>query len=141
MESQILLSRIGKILEDKIKKSHLNIDDVTMLLREKDVFSISEVEYAILEPHGKLSVFRKFDFNNVTRKDLNIVQSSNQVLPTDIIIDGKVIKKNLMELNLDENWLKNELEKNNLCFSDINKIFYLAIQQDGTLYIDLMSNK
>ena len=61
-----------KIIKDKIKKAHLNMDDITMLLREKDVFSIKDVDYAILEPHDKLSVLKKSEQSAATKKDLGI---------------------------------------------------------------------
>lgn len=89
------------------------MDDVTMLLREKNVFSVSDVDYAILEPHGRLSVLKKAEIGGVTKKDMTIA-ANLRYLPTDIIIDGKVIKRNLSENGLDELWVSTELPKRGL---------------------------
>lgn len=131
-----IIIKKGKILGHKLKKSHLNIDDVTMLLREKDIFSITDVEYAVLEPHGKLSILKKPNLDNVTKKDLSINEAPIQYLPTDIIIDGKIMRRNLMEIGLDNKWLEGALIKNNLSLIDVKNIFYMAIQKDGEIYID-----
>jgi uncharacterized membrane protein YcaP (DUF421 family) len=60
----------GKILEHAMAKQRLNIDDLTMLLRTKDIFSIKDIEYAILEPNGEISILRKSDIAPVTKKDI-----------------------------------------------------------------------
>lgn len=62
----------GKILKKAMASSRLNMDDLSMLLRDKDIFSIREIDYAILEPNGKLSVLKKQEEENVTKKDLKI---------------------------------------------------------------------
>lgn len=134
-----IIIKNGEIMQGTLKKTHLNIDDITMLLREKDVFSISDVQYAILEPHGKLSVLKKEAFKSVTKKDMNISSNALPFLPTDLIIDGSIIRKNLSEVGKDAEWLRNELAKYHLLLSDsdIKKVFYMSIQEDGTTYISL----
>ncbi len=62
----------GKIMYDVLTSQRLNIDDLTMLLRTNNVFSIKDVEYAILEPNGQLSVLKKPEIEQVTKKDLNL---------------------------------------------------------------------
>lgn len=63
-----ILVKKGMIMEKALAKQHLNIDDLIMLLRNKDVFSPEEVEFAILEPDGKLSVLRKEELLPATKK-------------------------------------------------------------------------
>jgi uncharacterized membrane protein YcaP (DUF421 family) len=119
-EPDIIIKK-GKIMHKVIKKAHLNMDDVTMLLREKNVFSISDVEYAVLEPHGKLSILKK----------------GKKYLPTDIIIDGQIIRRNLLEIGQNDKWLLDELTKVNLSLSDVKRVFYMGLQEDGSVYISL----
>lgn len=63
----------------------MNLDDLTMMLRERDAFSISEVEYAILEPHGKLSVLKKPEYQYATKKDVKARTPLHPLLPAEII--------------------------------------------------------
>ncbi len=76
-----IIIKKGEIQQHTLKKTHLNIDDVTMLLREKDIFNISDVEFAILEPHGKLSVLKKPVRDSVTREDMNIFARTPKFIP------------------------------------------------------------
>jgi uncharacterized membrane protein YcaP (DUF421 family) len=123
----------GDILEKPLADAGLNMDDLKMLLREKDIFSTKDVDYAILEPDGKLSVLKKVDKLNPTNEDLHVKTVKPTYLPTEIIVDGKIVSKNLTELNLSERWLQAQLEKSG---SNLNDIFYAEIQSDGTLFID-----
>lgn len=65
--------------------------------------------YAILEPNGSLSVMKKQPQQQVTKSDIKIPGSTLKHIPSEIIVDGKIIYKNLKELNLNENWLNNQL--------------------------------
>lgn len=135
-----IIIKHGELLQGAIKKNLLNIDDVTMLLRERNIFSIQDVEYAILEPHGKLSILKKPQLNSATKKDLNISTNPFVCLPTDIIIDGKIIEKNLVEIKKDKKWLEKELKKYNLSISQTNQIFYLSLEKDGSIYLCLKNS-
>ncbi|MGW9528222.1 DUF421 domain-containing protein [Paenibacillus terrae] len=94
-----ILIKKGEILEKALAKQHLNIDDLIMLLRNKDVFSPKEVEFAILEPDGKLSVLRKEELLPATKKDIKATVTPIQRIPTELIIDGKIVEKNLITTN------------------------------------------
>lgn len=123
----------GKIDRKSLSKTKLNIDDLTMMIRQNDIFSITEVEYAILEPNGSLSILKKPEFQNIQKNDLQIKTTTPNYIPAEIIVDGKVIVKNLQELGLSQEWLDEELEKADV-FS-IEDILYAEIQADGQLYI------
>lgn len=135
-----IIIKNGEIMQNVLKKSHINMDDITMLLREKDIFSISNVEYAILEPHGKLSILKKDHLKNITKSDINITSKQKTLLPADIIIDGKIIKKNLSEIEKNDEWIVKELKKHKLTLSDVSNIFYMSLQEDGTTYISLKND-
>ncbi|RDZ04518.1 DUF421 domain-containing protein [Priestia megaterium] len=123
----------GKILEKTLAGLRLNMDDLSMLLREKNIFSTQEVDYAVLEPDGQLSVLKKVDQQSVTKKDLKVEAVKPLYVPTEIIVDSKVIVRNLEELNLSQNWLEKQLHQSGVSLQDV---FYAEIQSDGTLYID-----
>jgi len=118
----IILIKKGKILYPSLKKERLNVDDLTMMLRTNNVFSIADVEYAILEPNGDLSVLQK--------------QNAKKYLPTVIISEGKVITKNLRELNLTEEWLDNALC--DLGLDNKTDILYAEVKSDGQLHVQKM---
>ncbi len=108
----IIISK-GEIVEKELNKQRFNIDDLTEQLRIKNVFSIEDVEYAILETGGNLSVILKTNKMPVIREDLNI-SAQYKGLPTSIIIDGTLIKENLPIAGINENWLKLELQRNKI---------------------------
>ncbi|MFL0197806.1 DUF421 domain-containing protein [Clostridium sp. WILCCON 0269] len=88
----------GKIQKQALTR--INMDDLSMLLRKQSVFSITEVEYAILEPDGNLSVLKKTQQQQITKSDMKISTSTLNYMPSEIIVDGKILKHNLSELNL-----------------------------------------
>ncbi|MBY9079431.1 DUF421 domain-containing protein [Paenibacillus sp. HN-1] len=124
----------GKILKKALLRTRLNIDDLTMMLREKNVFSFQEVHYAILEPNGQISVLKKEYQQAVTKEDMNIRTPAFTYLPSEIISDGKIVQKNLRELNLTESWVHDELKKQGV--QSEREVFYAEIQKDGSLFIN-----
>lgn len=129
-----ILIKKGKIIKHALKSTGINMDDLSMLLRKQEVFSITEVEYAILEPDGVLSILKKESYQQITKTDMKIPTSNINYIPTEIIADGKIIRQNLKELNLNEEWLENQLKQHNI--KSIKDVFYAEIQSDGTLFID-----
>ncbi|WP_309271791.1 DUF421 domain-containing protein [Paenibacillus sp.] len=129
-----IIIKEGKIMRETLKSTRLNMDDLSMMLREKDVFSIQDVRYAILEPDGKISVLKKEFKQPITKGDLNIPTPIFTNLPSGIISDGKIVKKNLKELNLDEHWLYQELQNKGIHSAD--EVFYAEVQSDGSLFVD-----
>lgn len=129
-----IIIKQGKINEKAMKSNKLNMDDLTMLLRIKDVFSIAEVDYAILEPNGQFSVLKKVEYENVTIKDAGISITPRKYLPSELVVDGKIVKKNLKELSLSEDWLLNELRKKGI--NRLTDTFYAELQSDGTVFAE-----
>lgn len=123
----------GEIMHDKLASLRLNIDDLTMLLRTNNVFSIRDVEYAILEPNGQLSLLKKSDKEQVTRKDLNLPPNNILYIPTEIIVDGKLVVANLVEIGQTQEWLNQQIKQAGL--NSINQVLYAELQSDGSLYI------
>lgn len=129
-----ILIKKGKIMKKELKLNNINMDDLSMLLRNQNIFSTREVEYAILEPNGILSVMKKPQEQQITKSDMKIHTPNLKYIPSEIIVDGKIIYHNLRELNLNENWLNSELKKKNI--DSVKDIFFAEIQNDGTLFIE-----
>ena len=95
-----------------------------------------DVDYAILEPNGDLSVLKKQEKDSVTKSDMSIAPVQRQYVPTAIIIDGKLIAKNLEEIGLTVEWLNETLS--NLNVNNIKDVLYAEIQEDGKLHVQVM---
>lgn len=125
----------GKIIEQSLKKLRLHLNDLNMMLREQGIFSVKEVEYAILETNGKLSVLKKSQHEPATKQDVKAATPKPKYIPTEIIADGILLIENLAELNLNEEWVLTQLKKQGV--GRVEQVFYAEIQTDGSLYIDL----
>ncbi|WP_160725818.1 DUF421 domain-containing protein [Bacillus sp. USDA818B3_A] len=127
----------GKILEETLEKIGFSIDMLKQALRGKDVFNIEEVEWAILEVNGSLSVLKKAEYQNITRKDLKINPASHQS-PVELIFKGELLSDNLSNSPYSEQWLQAELKKRKTVVSEIS---YAVVGTNGNLYIDLYLDK
>lgn len=130
----LVMIQNGKIFEENMKKIRYNLDDLMMQLREKDVFDLGEVEFAILEPHGQLSVQKKSQHLPLTPKDLHM-NTQYKGVSSEIIRDGKIVAQNLEQNNLSHEWLYNELASRKI--RNIRDIFLATLSTDGNLYVDL----
>jgi uncharacterized membrane protein YcaP (DUF421 family) len=108
----------GKILEDNMKKVRYTMDSLNQSLREKDIFNIEEVEYALLEDNGKLSVLKKDEYWYVTKKDLKIIPNT-VFFPVELIMDGEIMEENLVRNGLEKEWLIKELKNRGKKISDV----------------------
>jgi len=126
----------GMIQYKELKKMRLNLDDLTMLLRTNNVFSIKDVDYAILEPNGDLSVLKIEEKQQIAKKDMNIKLEKVMLVPSEIITDGKIVYKNLKELGKTEEWLNKELKANKIY--SVKDVIYAELQSDDTLHIQAM---
>lgn len=123
----------GKIMDSTLRKMKLRASDVLVLLRSKDIFDVQEVDFAIMEPNGQLSVLKKPEYLNLTPKDMNIpVQATG--ISTELIYDGIVIEENLRQLNKDRKWLADELRKHQI--KNPGDVFFASLNPAGSLYID-----
>jgi uncharacterized membrane protein YcaP (DUF421 family) len=103
----------GKILKESLKKSKLDVNQLQHLVRSKGVFSIRELEYAVLETDGTVSILKKAPYETPSKKDLQV--NLEQVnIPITFISDGKVIKDNLIEAGFNMNWLDQQLKQHNI---------------------------
>ena len=108
----ILIYR-GKIDEKMLKKERFTVNELEERLRGNNVVNIADVEYAILETSGQVTVIEKPEKKNVTIEDLGL-KKEYEGLTYDLVLDGKVMYENLKILKKDYNWLKKELSKFNV---------------------------
>ena len=129
-----ILIKNGKIQMAALKKIRMNITELVMMLREKDIFNINEVDYAILEINGKLSVLKKVKYRNVTNNDLNIPITKPQIYANTSYFRWAFNFKNLKEVGISKMWLLKELRKKNI--KKISNVIYAEITNDGSLFVD-----
>ncbi|SHG24929.1 DUF421 domain-containing protein [Ornithinibacillus halophilus] len=127
----------GKIMEDNLKKEHYSTDDLLESLRKKDIFKVADVEFALLEPTGELSVLPKKENQPLTAKDVGLKVAPERE-PQTVIMDGKVLLEPLANLSLNTNWLETELEKLNV---SIENVFLGQVDTHGQLTVDLYDDK
>lgn len=106
---QILIYR-GKIDEKALKKEKITINELQERLRQNNIFTLGDVEYAILETSGEISVIQKPEKRNTIPEDFNITPEYEGI-PYDLIIDGRIMYDNLKKIGKDEIWLKKQVDK------------------------------
>ena len=129
----VVLVHNGKILEHNMAKSGYNMENLMMQLRERDAFDIREVEFAIAETDGYLTVLKKSQNRPVTPADLG-VDTKYEGIPSEIIVDGQVIHQNLKQNHLDEAWLIARLQS--MGYNSPQEIPYASLDSEGNLYVD-----
>lgn len=125
----------GVILNDNLKKARLHTDELAMLLREQSIFGFDEVQFAVFETNGELSVLKKPLVRTASKQDVNVSAPAPQYLPTEVISDGKIITKNLNDLQLTEEWLLKKLSKKN--YHSVEDLYYVQVLENGSLYISV----
>ena len=109
---RILIYR-GKIDEKALIKERFTINELEERLRGNNIMNLGDIEYAILETSGQVTVIPKPEKKNVIAEDLNITPEYEGI-PYDLVVDGKVMNKNLKKIGKDYNWLKKEVRKFNM---------------------------
>lgn len=109
----------GKIDYHNLKKSRLDINDLLQIARENGYYDISEINYAILEPSGKVSFLPKAKYVPTTPNDMKIKVSDNSIC-SNLVIDGVIMENNLKNIDKNRDWLITRLNK--LGFDDVSKL-------------------
>jgi uncharacterized membrane protein YcaP (DUF421 family) len=149
----------GKLNSDVMRKQRYNLDDLMLQLRENKISAVSDVEFAILETSGKLSVIPKDNsdasenndsddqpadhsdqkFKNFNMENIIPPKYRFEILPVPLIMDGKVQDKNLEKLEKTRFWLKNVLQERGV--TDFKDVFFCTIDHKGKLFIDMHDKK
>lgn len=128
----LILIENGRIIDKNMKRLRITINELMMKLREKDVFNLEDVQFAIMESNGELSVLIKADKKPVTPYDMDLKVKGVSLI-NDIIIDGKIIDKNLEIAGVDKNWLQSELKRKSI--NNIEEVFYAGLDQNKKLIV------
>ena len=108
----ILIYR-GKIDEKALKKERFTINELEERLRGNNIYNLEDVEYAILETSGQVTVIQKPEKRNTIPEDFNIIPDYEGI-PYDLVVDGKIMEKNLQAIGKNHQWLKKQVEKFNM---------------------------
>lgn len=127
-----LIIQNGVLNRKEMKKNKLDMNRLQTLIREKNVFSIREIEFAILEPNGKISIIKKPLYDTVKKRDLSLpIKAAG--MPVTVISDGVLIKKALVDIQKDENWLDDELRLRGI--KKIKDVFLAEWREEDGLFI------
>lgn len=132
-----ILIEDGKIREDELSRLYININDLLEQLRVKGYPNIRDVEFAILETEGQLSIIPKSSKRPITPQDMNM-NPSQELLPITLIIDGKILKENLSIARMNESILINNLKKSKISSPD--QVLFAGLDSSGTFFYQEKSN-
>ncbi|QIC04291.1 DUF421 domain-containing protein [Brevibacillus sp. 7WMA2] len=127
----------GKILEENMRKNKYTMDSLNQSLRQKDIFNLQEVENAVVETNGKLSVQKKTEFQSVTKKDLQIFTGGKEKFPIELVMEGQILEDNLRQNKLSKDWLHKEIKR---IGKDLDEIFYAVKTTNGTIVFDFYAD-
>lgn len=136
-EPTVLIHK-GKILEHNLGKVHYTVDDLRAQLRAKNAFAMADVEYAILETNGHLSVMKNPRKDSPIREDF-LLLGEYVGLETELVVDGEVLYENLENLNKDEKWLREMLRAYGVEFA--SEVFYCSVDEKGKMFVDRYEDK
>lgn len=132
-----VLIKEGKVLEDNLKKEHISTDELLEQLRLKGTFKVADVEFAMLETNGQVSVLPKKQAQPATVKDLQL-NLPNEEEPETVIMDGNILLDPLRASGRTEQWLHTELEKSGVT---LDNVFIGQIDSQGQLYLDVYNDQ
>lgn len=124
----------GQFIDKNLKKIRYSIDNILQMLREKNVFDINDVETAIIEGNGALSVLKKPQKDPVTREDMNIIKTTASI-SFPVIIEGTIYSDVLRDFNLNEASLLQQLSNQGV--TDVNNVFFASINRKLELHVSL----
>jgi uncharacterized membrane protein YcaP (DUF421 family) len=133
---ETILIKHGKVMEENLLQTRLSAEELLRELRHKNAFNLSDVEFAVLETTGDISVFMKSDKKPVTAHDLG-VKVAPQTEPQTIILDGNILNESLASLGFNLQWLMNQLS--NLGITKDN-VFIAQVNSTGELYVDMFDD-
>lgn len=132
MGEPTLIIEDGKLIYKNLKRLKLDVNDFLEIARISGYFDISEIKYALMEANGKVSFMPKEEYFPVTIKDMNLVKNKTG-LCSNVIIDGKIMNENLLNVKKDEKWLMKQLKVKG--YTDINNILLATLDINEKLCV------
>ena len=130
--------RNGEILEEQMRRLRLNTNDLLEQLRAKGYFNVAEVEFALMETNGQLSVMPRADKRPVQPSDLDL-QVQHEAPAVTLIIDGHIQPQHLQKMGRDEKWLHKKLTAYNI--SSPADVFFMSVDNLGHIFCQLKSKE
>lgn len=127
-----IVVRHGMIDKKELKKNKMSINQLQNMLRQKDVFSLREVEYAILESNGMVTVMKKPDYDVPLRTDLGL-GGKKVALPVTFVSDGVVLEDNLKASGYNRRWLEKQLQQHG--YDEPEQVFYAEWDEQRGMHI------
>lgn len=127
-----VLIKEGQVNFQSLISQRINIDDLMEELRLSGYFNIADIQYAILENNGQVSVIPKKFFSPATKGDLKIKEDEDK-LPVVIIVNGKINQKALLKLKKDDSWLKNMLDNNGV--TNMKDVYIAMVDSNGEFFL------
>ena len=123
----------GKLYRENLKKAKLDLSELLMLCREQGYFDLDEIQTAIFEPNGKLSVLPRAESRPLTPGDVGVAVPPAHV-GVELIMDGRIMEENLRRVGRDERWLRDKLRKGGYTVSHVLLAIYRPDQDNLELY-------
>lgn len=128
----VVLMQNGKLYRENFKKSRLDLNEFLMQCRLDGYYDLSAIDTAVMEASGKISFLPRAAKRPLSPEDMNIVPAGEGVF-YNVIMDGKIMDKNLQSAGRGRNWLSNELKVQG--FKSVEDIFLAALDSSGTLNV------
>lgn len=125
----------GHVNENELKKLRFNMNDLLEQLRMSNYPNVSDIEAAVLETNGKLSVIPKPNARAATVKDLNIKNPDREGIPYMLISDGEYNDEEIKRSGKSLNWLKHELERRHI--TDVKQVFIASLDVNDNLFMQM----
>lgn len=129
----VMLVQRGKILDRSLRKTRYSMNDLLSQLREQGFAGVRDVEFAILENSGKLSVVPRAEKRPLTAADIQ-THVRSESMPMPVVVDGQAVAKSLHALRRDEDWLRQSLQARG--YERIEDVFFATVDAAGEWYID-----
>lgn len=133
----VIVIRNGEIQMKELKKLRMTVGDLISALRQKDVFDVSQVDYAVFETNGQISILLKPEYRNATACDMKI-PVKNSGMPFAIICDGKIIEETVSQSGIDIKKIEKAIKKSKI---PVNEIILMTICPDGKTFFARKENE
>ncbi len=122
----VIIINNGRLDQKSMRSIRFTTDDLIESLRSQNIFDISEVQFAVVETTGKLSVYPKFNNRNVTNEDMKL-KGKDEDPPDVVISDGEFVPETMKRLNVNERWIRNVLANEK---TDVKDVFIMTVSPD-----------
>ncbi len=129
----VILIYRGKFRQKAMESARVTIDDILEIMRNDGIADISQIDYAILETNGQLSVIEKNSYRPICADDFQLKLEDSAGLPHLLVMDGRPLWNNLRECGLDEKWLQRRLKEYH--YASVSDVFLMTVDENNQVYL------